>query len=477
MIESKRAELKNKNTAILKITWAIFLIVITLSIIFLWPSISSINNNNNNIEVINKLNSFSKEVNVAGFELNQILLKNEEDLNKKDTEIYNELKLLDSNFEGLLVSLNNSMTDDFDENLIKKLKKNHSNFQSIAQLIADGNSGVMDNQVVFKSQFRNNLHAYENTLTDIRIMCLALIDESSNNSAITSVYFSILVLFFAILAYFGVLRPLTYSFNKNEELLTQYESKLTETKDQVISAIELQKESELKLKTKNAQVSKLQESLEESIKRISSFDHDKSMIYLNAATDLEGYLKVVNLQKGIIENQTSIAQNSSWRPLTSAISQLNSMVGDYFKKAKDGVNSQSQNEVYLSQLISEIILSTSSSDSSIFEQVSDMPSVKTNVELFKNVLLPYFSLVASVSNNKVHVSAVESGAVCEVKIVGLSNVAIKRILEIEQKKLVNLDFFEFKIHMAKNTIIERGGAVWTQDDVVSKGALCIRWVL
>jgi hypothetical protein len=263
----------------------------------------------------------------------------------------------------------------------------------------------------------------------------------------------------------------------SEYLLRKHEFEIKETQEQIISALDLQKEVDLKFKTKSAQVTKLQESLEESIHKISSLENEKSQIYLNAATDLEGYLKVMNLQKEIIENQTTISQNSSWRPLTSAVSQLNALVGDYFKKAKGGVNIQSHMEVYLSQLISEIILSNSTNGNSVFEQDSDMPTVRTDVDQLKNVLNPYFLLLSSINEENVKVTAFESGSVCEIKFSGLSDNAIKRLTDIEKRAIVDLDFEEFKIHMAKNCINERGGAVWAQEDAIKKGVLFLRWVL
>lgn len=481
MIENSLSELKNRNSKISRTAWFIFLTVVVVSVGFVWFSFDQVLDNKQSTEIINELNRFSKRVNLSGFKLNQILIKNQQIEEAEKQEVLSDLKLLDEYFDKLQLSLDGLSVDEASrpetEKLIQDLKKYHINIIGIAELVLDGNKGVTENQTVFKSQLRNDLHAYENILADLRNMALNEVYSSSNISPYINFYFAGFLFLLAGIGFLRILKPLQLSFKLSEESLKSHHFELNNSQSQVNSALELQKEFELKLKTKNAQVIKLQESLEESILKISALSNDKSLIYLNAATDLEGYLKVVNLQKEIIENQTNISQNTSWRPLTSAISQLNSMVGDYFKKSKNGVNTQMQSEVYLSQLIAEIILSSSTSDQSIFEQFTDMPLVKTNVEVLKNVMQPYFQLISSLNESNISVSAQESGAVCEIKWVGLSPNCIKRIVDIDKADLVNLDFAEFKIHMAKNTILERGGKIWTQSDVGKKGALFLRWVL
>jgi hypothetical protein len=315
-------------------------------------------------------------------------------------------------------------------------------------------------------------------LADLRIIGIVYVNESFQLVLMYNMFIGGIILVLVIMGYYLILNPLKKSFEKSKDLEETRRIEMVTSVKKVNTAVQMQKEAELKLKTKNSQVIKLQESLSESIKQINSLGKDKSLIYLNAASDLEGYLKVVNLQKEIIENQTNVSRNDSWRPLTSAISQLNSLVGDYFSKSRSEMNEQTHSEVYLSQLISEIILSISISGSSVFEQMADMPSFKTNVDLFKNVLQPYFDLISSVENvGSVKVSALESGNFCEIKFVGLSKKFVKEVVKIENLKMIEMSFIEFKIHMAKSTIIERGGKVWIQDDVVKKGVLSLRWAL
>jgi hypothetical protein len=380
--------------------------------------------------------------------------------------------------QSLKVISQNSNYSDSITSLIKDLGKYHANFNGIATLVLNSKKGVVENKAVFKSQLEGYLFSFEESLVSLRILMTTSVNESSRFTLFLSIMISMCIMMILAIAYLKVIKPLKKSFDSSIEVLASNKKELEETKEQIITALNLKKESDLLLKTKNAQVIKLQESIEESIKQISQLGKDKSHIYLNTATDLEGYLKVINLQKEILENQTNISQNNSWRPLTSAFSQLNSMIGGYYKMAKDGFNSQVQTEVYLSQLISEIILSTKQNGSSKFEQVSDMPSIKTNALLLKNVVQPYFEFMACEdSSENIKVSAQESGSVCEIKFIGISKDFIEKLVEVENIQMVDMSFNEFKLHIAKNAIIERGGKVWTQDEVLNKGILCLRWVL
>ncbi|MGB1003787.1 MAG: hypothetical protein ACPGVC_06135 [Salibacteraceae bacterium] len=479
MDEKSLLEFRNRNSNTSRLAWIMFFFGIVLCCIYAVITLYNIEKNKQGVFLVNELNGYSKRINDIGFELNRVLENNGEVTESKRNEFSTELAHLDQFYSKIKLSIDGLFITNPVEiiQLQKDLKRNHANFINISELIAEGNKGVDENKVVFKTQLNALLHSYEIALADLRIV----VNNEAQNSALEGLYLNFylvfILLFLAIIVFFGILKPIKKSFTTSEAQFNAYNSELIERNKKEQDLLKAKNDIELKLKTKNAQVFKLQDSVEESITQIEALRRDKSLIYLNAASDLEGYLKVVKLQKEIIENQTNISQNSSWTPLSSAIAQLNSMVGDYFNRAKGGFKSELQSEVYLSQLISEIILSTSIADESIFEQVEDMPSIKTNVVLLKNVISPYFELVNTVKDKNIKVSAYESGAICEIKLIGLSDSFLNALVEISKKDLVNMNFLEFKIHMAKNLIVERGGAVWVQDDAENKGVICLRWTL
>ena len=166
---------------------------------------------------------------------------------------------------------------------------------------------------------------------------------------------ALLFVFLAIYGYVRVIIPFIVVFKETKRIYREMDSDVERAELSEKKSNSLRIKSEKELLIKKAEVVKLKDSLDESIHQISRLSSERSFIYLNSATDLTGYLNVINKQKEILENQTKISEQDSWTPLTGAISQLNSLVGDYFRKSKESVNRRSDSEVYLSQLILSLI--------------------------------------------------------------------------------------------------------------------------
>ena len=362
--------------------------------------------------------------------------------------------------------------------VIERLKKLQSSLDGISNLVLNQSKGVKDNKRVIRSQLLNTSTEYVVLLSELDQWSLQQMKLSSNLLFKVQLMSTSLFSILALIGFLFIIRPLRQNFHDSEKMISNWKHDLVDKEDSVKIAIQQEKESSMLLKAKVAQVRKLQESLEIAINTANKVKQDKNLVYYNAATDISGYLKILNLQREILENQTNIGQNLSWTTLTSGISQLNSMVGDYFQRSKNGFNSQNHKETYLSQLVSEILLSIPNNENLVFEQVTDMPTIKTNIELFKRMLQPYFELISRTEmTGKINVSAIENGTACEIKFMGLTDKFKTEMNLIESKDLSNLDFEEFKIHMSSNAISERGGRQWMQFDLGETGVFNIHWVL
>ena len=480
MINRSIQKFTSNNASITRSAWLIFSATMVIMISFLYLIEKTKKIDTQQFQLLEKHNEF-------GFQLHQttntiyLVLSTEEDTSPQlRQEIKKDMGTLNQKLNELQTISTSIITDvpnDSLNSIFYQLNSYNDNLQGITKLIVKMDKGFLDNQNIFKTQLNNNLKAYQNALSNLK-------NSSSNyfknkKEVVLWMNYLLIAIFICItpITYLKVLNPLRKRFAINEEIFRNNEGMVENLTTKTNAALNLQKDSEGKLKIKQAQVVKLQQSLEESITQIENLTKDKSTIYLQIAMKLDGFLKVMNLQKEILENQNSIAQNASWRPLSSTISQLNSLVGDYFTKSKHLLDNEAQSNVYLSQLISEVILSFSNGKSK-FKQVSDMPSITTNVEILKSALEPYFELISEMnSDGYINVSAFESGSVCEIKFMGLSNEFNTLLLNIERKDTVDLSFSEFKLRMAKNAIIERGGKTWSQDDIANKSIFCIRWVL
>ena len=483
MSDINKQKYRSAGKIITKATWFILVSAMTVIGVLAYYVVQFEGIYQKEIHTLQSIDSFQKNINIAINGVYETIDNGKESRLGLDPVYDIDLSIIKESYvelEGFYAEELNAekMDSDSIQFFFSVLNKYHSNVEGISILANDKNGGLIDNQTIFKSQLRKSLH-------EITLILSRLRDVSSNRLLFISdkIYWVSLiqVLFFMLLAVYGYVRviiPFKIVFRETRRLTNKYKGERDESIIKMELAISKENEIEGNWKIKQAEVLKLQKSLEESIQQISRLSKERSFIYLNTATELEGYLKVVNKQKEIIENQTDIKENENWSTLKGSIAQLNSLVGDNFNKAKQSINSDLDSEVYLSQLISEIVLSTSSSDETNFEQVADMPSIKTNVNSLKAALKPYFNMISKYDGtNRINVSAFESGSVCEFKFVGLSTNCIEKIEEINKKEAVDLEFNEFKVYMAKRAINRRGGKVWGQQDVANKGVFCIRWVL
>jgi hypothetical protein len=466
------------NSKIMKMLWVILLACIGVLLISVFFIRENYRNSNTHLAFVKLIEN--QELKIESLSENgflviddngssqysvDLLLTGMEDIKR----IKNHLLISDylSNIDGKSVETN-----------VGDMQKIHGSYLGIIELIVNNDKGVLDNREVVESQLLSQTKLYINELRLIRNWSLDRTAEFNLSMYKLLGISNIVYLMLLISAYFFIITPLKNNFEQVQIVLTKWNLKVEKSENAMNVAIGKEKESSLLLKTKIAQVIKLQESLKVAIQTANQVKQDKNLVYFNAATDLGDYLKVLNRQKEILENQTNIAQQIGWNTLTSTIAQLNAMVGDYFNQSKLGITNKYQKEVYLSQLISEILISSSSNDLLVFEQVADMPTVKTDVELLKRVLLPYFELISRVEvSGKIRISVIEDGSSCEIKFMGLTNAFKESLVKIESKELADLDFDEYKIHMSKNTIEERGGKQWIQAMKKHNGVFIISWVL
>lgn len=468
-----------RNSKIIKISWIILLacsVILLISLFFIRKNYENIGTHLGFINAIE-----SQESKVEQLSDNCLLVIADSSTANHSVEILKdgiqEVKVLN----GALVEseyLSGIDKSDIDSK-IQEIHRVHNSYLGITELILNNDKGVLENREVIQSQLESKTKAY---IAGLRALRNWSMEMNSNNSLSMYKWLGIsnfVYLFLLISAYFLIIKPLRRSLHQIQLLVGKWKTRVRKSESAMNTAINKEKESALLLKTKVAQVMKLQESLKVAIHTANQVKQDKNLVYFNAATDLGDYLKVLNRQKEILENQTNIAQQIGWSTMTNTIAQLNALVGDYFNQSKHGHTNKNQKEVYLTQLISEILISSSNNNDQVeFEQVADMPTVKTDVELLKRVLSPYFELISDVeTSGKVKISIVEDGAMCEIKFMGLTNKFKERLVKIENKELSDLNFDEYKIHMSKNTIEERGGKQWIQSMKAHNGVFIISWVL
>jgi hypothetical protein len=366
----------------------------------------------------------------------------------------------------------------FYKNAIKSITKEHLTFSGIIDLVLKQNEGVYENRLVIKSQLYSTKRNYLLAVHELEVWSVKQMSDSS------SVVFKLNIFTFAwyfmlvVLGYFKVISSLQKNVIGIDTVREKWTKKIKDNDKDLAVAVKQDKASQLILKTKNVQVLKLQESLDESIRQMAKMKKDKKTAFFNIASDIDSYLNVLNLQKEILENQTDISENLNWISLTNGIVQMRTIVDEYFNKAKRGDGLYNQQEVYLTQLVSEIIISIPNKGKIVFEQIADMPNIRTDVDALKRVLEPFFEFISSCNEgSKVSVSIIELGMYCEIKFIGLTQLFREKWEQLDDKDSAELGLNTFRIHMAKNTVEERGGKIWLQFDVGEKGIFHISWVL
>lgn len=458
------------NSGIIKMSWIILLICIGVLLISIFFIRENYKNTRAQLEFLKLVDQQELAVQSLSESCAQIVRSNDfsQETHKSLMDGVEDIKKINSELTTL----------EYLPSLHGNIEKVNVTYLGIIDLVLNNEKEVLDNREVIQSQLLSNTQLYMTQLRHIRNWSLDKNIELNKSIYIWLGISDLIYIALLVFAYLFVIKPLRSNFEQFQLLITKWKSKVRKSESTMNLAINKEKESSLLLKTKVAQVIKLQESLKVAISTANQVKQDKNLVYFNAATDLGDYLKVLNRQKEILENQTNIAQQIGWSTLTSTIAQLNAMVGDYFNQSKLGQANKNQREVYLSQLISEILISTSGNEKVEFEQVADMPTVKTDVELLKRVLLPYFELISKVElMGKVKISVIEDGSTCEIKFMGLTNTFKEALVGVENKELADLDFDEYKIHMSKNTIEERGGKQWIQAMKKHNGVFIISWVL
>tara|TARA_R110002050_G_scaffold221441_1_gene357285 strand:+ start:68510 stop:69943 length:1434 start_codon:yes stop_codon:yes gene_type:complete len=364
------------------------------------------------------------------------------------------------------------------DNESRQLEKAHAQLKGIFSLIVKHDKGVKENKDLINERLISVNTIYLEALQNMETLFFVETNSSESFMFHSQLVITLLYIILAIISFYFIILPLRRVFDNMENEFLAMQNSAMESTNKVMIAEKSQKESDLLLKTKSAQVLKLQDTLQTAIEQSLQTKRDKNMVYHNAAMDIDGYLKVVNRQREILENHTSISGEESWKILSNTISQLNSLVGDYFNRSKLGESTQVVKEVYLSPLMSEILLSLPAQSKVSFEQAGDMPSVKTNAELLKRVLTPFFELISTLDfKGKVRVMVNESESKCEIRFMEIPAGFQKSLEEVEVKQLARLSFNEFKIHMAQKIIEERGGNSWFQLDAKKTGVFYINWVL
>jgi hypothetical protein len=357
------------------------------------------------------------------------------------------------------------------------LSKSFQDIGKILQVISSQKVMAKENQDVLQSQLNKEITGFMNALTDVKNSHFIFTQNFSKTTKKILVYSGVLFLLLVLTYNLVIVRPLENKKDAFSEELSSMQSELAEEQRKTEDIAKKAKETETLLKVKTAQVKKLQESLELAIAYSTKTQQDKNLIYFNIASDLSNYCKVLNLQKKILENQTSLGVNENWMVLTNTISQIHSLAGDYFKQAKNHVLHKDNQEIYLAPFLSEIILSLGHDHSVSFEQVADLPSIKTNTELLKRVLQPYMDLIShKTPKGVVSYSARVDGIYCEFKFFGLDMEFESALASTFKKDLSDYSFDEFKIHMAEKVLMERGGKAWVQLDS-GKAVFTVYWPL
>lgn len=381
------------------------------------------------------------------------------------------------NKEFYLKHLSKSEKEDY-QSLLKNISKSITDLNGISTLILSQKKGVFENKEIISGQLKTNKH---NVLESLNTLNSWMIDKSFRNSTTliwTVLVTSILSIILVGIAYFKVIIPFKQNIQINIELAKVWASKIKDNQSQANQSELKRKESELFLKTKSAQVIKLQQSLEEIIHQYDLTNNSKKQIYYEVAAELEQLTVLLNTHFQIIDNQTDVSSHENWAILLGNLEELNNLISKLFNSAQTGGQIAPKQEVYLTPLISEVIISTPTKGNGILKQIQDLPTILTDELALKRVLLVFIKFISiNCENDTIQISAVEKMNSCEIKFVGLP-ISFKKKWDLNSSQEgEDLDLMPFKLTHAINSINNRGGKVWTQFDLGENGVLIISWVL
>ena len=473
---------ERKNAFALKVGW--FLLV-TASVSLIFTTLFAYNFNQRisvNKEIVNTLNTNRVELQTVITTVEEIIS------NDKAIPLANKTKILD-----VFSKINTSQTDLKKEHfgkhlsesdqviyqdLLKEISKSFADLTGISNLIISQKKGIFENKDIITDQLKANKHHYRVSLNSLNSW---LMDNSftKTTTLIWAVFLiSIFFLLLVVLTYSQVIIPFKQNILINNVIAKEWSVKIDSSQRQSNQSELKRKESELILKTKNAQVIKLQQSLEESMLQTEVTKISKKQIYYDIASELEQHASFLTAHFQVIENQTDVSSHENWLQLSSNLDRLNHLVSKFYDSAQEGTTITSKQEVYLTPLLSEVIISNTTNGSVSFKQLEDLPTILTDEIELKRILLPFIEFISTHCENKtVQISVIEKKNTCEFKFVGLP-ISFKKSWDTNillEEKILSRSVF--KLQHAIKSINDRGGKTWGQFDIGDTGILTISWVL
>ena len=361
---------------------------------------------------------------------------------------------------------------------LQTISKNYSELIGISKLILSQKKGVFDNKEIITTQLTTNKRKYISSLESLNKWTSDTLINQATNLVYIILIISILFITLILLAYFLLINPIKKSLIYNHSMSKKWFSEIESNKLLVKQSDAARLESDLFLKTKQAQVIKLQQSLEEAIHRAEMTNNSKKQIYYEIASELEQQNSFLTTHFKIIENQSDVSSHENWTQLSHNLERLSNLVSKYYETAQEAGALTPKQEVYLTPLISEIIISKTTNGNVAFKQLEDLPTILTDEIALKRNLLPFFEFISSCTDIKtVQISAIQKKNICEFKFVGLPQ-SFKKLWDSKVKQDDKTPTRStFKLQYAISSISNRGGKTWTQFDIGKNGMLIISWVL
>ena len=473
---------KQKNESTLRFG-RLLLILVALAILtttfFTFRFYQVINANKN---ILTTLTKNTEDLHDIITVIEDIIYKDAATPTNKKKQILEDFNAIEKNHDKLIAPeivthIKNSDIEFYQKSL-QTISKNYSDLVGISTLILSQKKGVFENKEIITTQLISNKRKYISSLNDLNNWANDTLINQSNNLVYVILSISFLFIILITLAYFSLIKPIKKNVIYNHEMSKKWFKEIESNQLLVKKSEAARIESELFLKTKKAQVIKLQQSLEEAIYRSEMTNNSKKQIYYEIASELEQHNSFLMTHFQVIENQTDVSGHENWVQLSHNLERLSNLVTKYYESAQEGGTITPKQEVYLSPLISEVIISKTTNGNVNFKQLEDLPTILTDEIALKRVLLPFFEFISSCTDIKtVQISASQKKNTCEFKFVGLPQ-SFKKLWDSKTSQDdKNPTRSTFKLQFAINSISNRGGKTWTQFDIGKNGVLIISWVL
>ena len=370
-----------------------------------------------------------------------------------------------------IIEFTTSQTSDPSVQVIgQRLDEKFIKYRGIANLVMTRNKESFANSKLFSSQLNNSAVSYIEVVNRLQRWVLKK-DDSQNDFIITLLLISLgVILLLFIWSYKAVVDPIMNEKTSLDDTISFLKHQLKNTSAETKKAIESESEIIIQLKSKTAQIRKMQSSLELALIQTSNAKENIQLVNYKFASALTKTLNPIVLQKEILDNQVQFLKDENWNILSNSISKLYALSGYYYSESMEANIVQKRKAVYLNQLLVEVLVSINQSSNSMMMKIGDLPKVKTNESLLKLILQPYLEIMLiPVPSAPIDVAVIEQNKSSVFVFKGVSKSFAKSYSNIASSKKGNYSVDEFKIYMSNKLLAQHGSS----HELITEGNIAI----